>query len=157
MPSWQYSPDVLTFANDFVTRTATQVGPDEFQTVEEFDVDDGESVELGVGQDRNPTDAQGSVSGDIQDNGGSDINGRFRFVVLTPSNNVVRILASGSIDRLELTRSNGLDGYLLPRTDVEVKDPYEVGFQLRTNSGSSTYSGSNSSLDVDAITGEQVG
>jgi len=154
---WQYSADVRTFANDFATRTSTEVGPDEFSTVEVFDVPDGESVELGVGENRNPTDAQGSISGDIQDGGNSDIDGTFRMVVLNAANNVVQVLARGSIDRLELTRTNGLDGYLQPRTGAEIREPFKLGFQLQTNSGTATYSGSNSSMDVDVISGEQVG
>jgi hypothetical protein len=153
---WQYSADVRTFANDFATRTSTEVGPDEFTTVEVYDLPDGRSAELGVGRDRNPTDAQGSISGDIQDNGNADIDGSFRMVVLNAANNVVQVLARGSIDRLELTRTNGLDGYLQPMTGAEIREPYKLGFQLQTNSGTSVYSGSNSSMDVDVISGEQV-
>jgi hypothetical protein len=155
--AWQYSADVLTLDNDFATRTSTELGPDEYSTTEVYTLPDGESAELGVGEDRNPTDAQGSISGDIQDGGNSDIDGKFRFVVLNPANNVVQVLASGSIDRLELSRTNGLDGYLQPRTGVEIREPYKLGLQLRTQSGTATYSGSNSSLDVDVISGEKTG
>lgn len=155
--AWQYSADVLTLDNDFATRTSTELGPDEYSTVEVFDVPDGESVELGIGADRNPTDAQGSISGDVQDSGNADIDGKFRFVVLNPANNVVQVLASGSINRLELSRTNGLDGYLQPQTGAEIREPFKLGLQLRTQSGTATYSGSNSSLDVDVISGEKTG
>jgi hypothetical protein len=151
-----YNRDEFDLSNDFTERTNTSLGPDEFVTVEEIDVEEGESITLGVGASSNPLQAEGSASGDIQDDGNADIDGRFRFVVLNSQNNVVRSIAQGPISTIEKTRANSVDGYILPYTNVEVAEPYKIGFQLRTGSGTATYSSPNSSLEVDGYRGESM-
>ena len=153
---YQYNEEEFTFDNDFDERSSSEVGPDEFSTVEEIEVEDGESVILGLGSSRNPLQAEGSAAGDIQDDADADIDGKFRFVVLNAQNNVVARLAQGSINTLEQTRANTLDGYVFKQSNTEVREPYKVGFQLRTASGIQTYSSSNSSLKVDGLRGEEV-
>jgi len=153
----EYNGTTFSFANDFTARTASQVGPDEFVTVEEIDVEQGESVTLGKGTSQNPLQAEGAASGDIQDDGTDDIDGNYRFVVLNSQNKVIQRIDQGTINELEKTRANSIDGSILPFTDVEVAEPYKIGFQLRTNSGTATYSSANSSLDVDGVLGEASG
>jgi len=149
--------ETFSLANDFDVRTNTEVGPDEFTTVEEFNVEKGETVELGQGRSSNLLQAEGNAAGDIQSGSPSDIDGKFRFVVLNSQNNVVQPITQGTIDELEVTRSNNLDGYILPRTGIEIADPYKLGLQLKTNSGTQTYSRSNSNLDVKGVRGEEMG
>jgi len=153
----EFNSTTFTFENDFTARTNLAVGPDEFTTVEEIDVEKGESVTLGLGTSRNPLQAEGSARGDIQDDGTDDIDGNYRFVVLNSQNKVIQRIDQGTINELEKTRTNSLDGSILPFTGVEVAEPYKVGFQLRTNSGTATYDSANSSLDVDGVLGEASG
>jgi len=150
----QYNAERFTLDNDFAAKTDTTVADDEFRSVEELDVEVGESVIIGRGTSRAPLSAEGSAAGDIQDGGNSDIDGKFRFVVVNSQNNVVSRIAQGSINDLEQTRANALDGYLLPNTNIEIAEPYKLAFQLRTNSGTATYSSANSSLSVDGVRGE---
>jgi hypothetical protein len=150
----QYNAERFTLANDFSTRTDTTVTDDEFRTVEEIDVETGESVTIGRGSSRAPLSAEGSAAGDIQSSAPADIDGKFRFVVLNSQNNVVSRIVQGSINDLEQTRANALDGYLLPNTGQEIAEPYKLGLQLRTDSGTADYSSSNSSLSVDGVRGE---
>jgi len=153
----EYNATTFSLANDFAARTNTTVGPDEFTTVEELDVEKGESVTLGQGSSSNPLQAEGAISGDIQDDDPSDIDGNFRLVVLNSQNKVVGRIAQGTIDQIEKTRTNSLDGYILPFTGTEVAEPYKIGLQLRTNSGTQTYDSSNSSLSADGVLGEATG
>jgi len=153
----EYNATTFTFENDFTARTNLEVGPDEFTTVEELSVDKGESVTLGRGTSVNPLQAEGAYSGDIQDSGTGDIDGNFRVVVLNSQNKVIRRISQGTIDQLENTRANSLDGYIQPFSGIEVAEPYKVGLQLRTNSGTQTYSSSNSNLSLDGVQGETLG
>jgi len=153
----EYNATQFTFADDYTERTNTQVGPDEFTTVMVDSIEKGESATLGRGESVNPLQAEGSARGDIQDDGPSDIDGKFRFVVLNSQNKVIRRIAQGPIDEIEKTRTNSLDGYILPFSGVEVAEPYKIGFQLRTSSGTQTYDASNSNLTIDGVQGETLG
>jgi len=69
--------------------------------------------------------------------------------------------SSGSISRkgpeeLRRTRSNSVDGDILQRTDEEVYEPMQIAYQLKTASGTATYSASDSSLSVDGYRGEKL-
>jgi len=153
----EYNETTFSLENDFTARTNLNIGPDEFTTVEELDVSRGESVTIGLGGSTNPMQAEGSADGNIQNGSGGDINGNFRFVVLNSQNKVVRRVAQGTIDEIEVTRTNSVDGYILKFTGIEIAEPYKLGLQLKTNSGTSLYSSSNSSLDVSGVLGETVG
>jgi hypothetical protein len=154
---YRFNPTPLTLANDFTVRTSLQVGPDEFSTVEEIDVEEGEGVRVGQGTSANPLQAEGSIRGDIQDNGGADIDGKYRLVVLNTQNNVKDIVKQGSIDEIEQTRANSLDGDITPVSGKpEIYEPNKLGFQLKTDSGTATYSRSNSSLTIDGYLGEKL-
>lgn len=142
--------------SDFTARTNLTVGPDEFTTVEELDVEKGESVVVGQGQSSNLLQAEGAISGDIQDDVPADIDGRYRMVALNSQNNVIDIIAEGTINQIEATRANNIDGDVTPFTGKEIYEPYKLGFQLKTSSGTQTYSSGNSSLSVDGYRGERV-
>jgi len=151
-----FTSEQFTLANDFTARTQSQVGPDEFVTVEELDVEEGEGVVVGQGQSSNPLQAEGSIRGDVQDGADADIDGRYRIAVVNAQNNVVDVLTQGSIDDLEQTRANSLDGDITPFTGREIFEPFKLAFQLKTGSGTATYSSSNSSLTVDGYRGEKL-
>lgn len=151
-----FTPEQFTLATDFSERTSTQVGPDEFSTVEEFDMEQGEGFRLGQGYSSNPLQAESSIRGDIQDDGNADIDGRFRLVVLNEQNNVVDVLTQGTIDEIEDARANSIDGHITTLDDREIYEPMKIGLQLKTNTGTSTYSSSNSSLTIDGYRGETL-
>jgi hypothetical protein len=151
-----FTPEQFTLATDFTARTATTVGPDEFSTVEEIDLEQGEGFRLGQGFSSNPLQAESSVRGDIQDGSDDDIDGRFRLVVLNEQNNVVDVLTQGTINEIEETRANSIDGHITTLDDREVYEPMKVGLQLKTNSGTSTYDSGNSSLTIDGYRGETL-
>jgi hypothetical protein len=154
---YRFSPTQFTLA-DFSARTSLQVGPDEYSTVEEIDVEKGSAVVVGQGTSSNPLQAEGSIRGDIQDDGNADINGRYRMVVLNEQNNIKMdgIVAEGTIDEIEATRANSLDGDITPYTGMEIYEPDKLGLQLKTGSGTAVYSPSNSSLTVDGYRGEKL-
>jgi hypothetical protein len=151
-----FTAESFTLASDFDARTQTGVGPDEFTTVEELDVEDGAGVVVGQGTSTNPLQAEGSVRGDVQDDVPADIDGRFRLVVLNEQNNIVDVLTQGTIDEIESTRANSLDGDITPFTGKEIYEPFKLGLQLKTNSGTQTYDSGNSSLTVDGYRGEKL-
>jgi len=157
MSELSYSPDEFDL-NDFKTSTATEVGDDEFATVERLPIDKGEGVYIGQGNSSNPLQAEGSITGDPKDSGTDAIDGRYRLAVVNSQNNVVNggIIAQGKISQLRKTRANSVDGDITPFVNKEVKEPYKVGFQLRTNSGTADFSQSSSSLEIDGFRGEQL-
>jgi len=154
-----FTGEQFTLAADFDVRTSTQVGPDEFTTVEEIDVEQGEGVVIGQGSSSNPLQAEGSIRGDIQDDASADVDGRYRLAIVNPQNNVVQngVISQGTINDLEQTRANSLDGDITPYTGREIYEPFKLVLQLKTNSGTQTYSSSNSSLTLDGYRGEVLG
>jgi hypothetical protein len=153
--AYRFSPDDFD-QNDFSEATNTQIGPDDFQTVERFAPGEGSSARLGLGTSQNPLQAEGSVDANPQNSTPADIGSKYRLVVENEQNNVIDVLAQGSVARLRKTRSNSIDGDILPVTDREIYEPFKIGFQLKTASGTATYSASDSSLDVDGYRGEKL-
>lgn len=142
--------------DDFSTATSTEVGDDEFATVERLEIDKGEGYYVGAGNSTNPLQAEGSITGDPQNSTPSDLNGRYRLVVVNTQNNVVEggVLAEGKISALRKTRANSLDGDITPFVNKEVMEPYKIAFQLKLTTGTDTYSSSDSSLAIDGFLGE---
>jgi len=155
MSALDYTPDAFEL-EDFTTSTSTELGDDEFQTVERLEVEQGEGVYIGQGASSNPLQAEGAISGDIQDDGGTSLDGKYRVVVLNSQNNVVRRITQGRLAQLRKTRSNSLDGDITTFKDIEVMEPYKVGFQVKLNSGTATYDNGNSTLEVDGFSGEKL-
>lgn len=157
MAQLQYNPEVFTL-DDFATATATQAGDDEFTLVERLDVEEGEGVYVGRGTSTNPLQAEGSIDGDIQNESGNPIDGRYMIAVVNSQNNRVEngTIKRGRIDELRQTRPNSLDGDLTAFVDVEVKEPYQVGLFIRTNSGTEDYSSAKSSIQIDGFLGEAL-
>lgn len=155
MSTLEYAPDVFSLS-DFATASSTEVGDDNFSLVEIFAIEQGEGVYIGRGNSENPLQAQASVDGNLKDSGGSDITGRYKLAVLNSQNNLVDggTLVRGRISELRKTRPNSLDGDITQFVDIEVLEPYKVGLLVRTNSGTTTYSSSNSSLEIDGFLGE---
>lgn len=157
MSNLSYSPTSFDL-DDFSTATSTEVGDDEFSTVEVLEIGKGEGVYIGRGASSNPLQAEGSVDADFQDGGNADIDGKYRLVVLNSQNNVVNggIITQGKIDATEKTRANSIDGDITPFVDMEVMEPYKVGLQLKTSSGTATYDSGNSSVEIDGFQGEAL-
>jgi hypothetical protein len=157
MSALTYSPDEFDLS-DFTTATSTEVGDDEFATVERLEVEKGEGVYIGQGSSKNPLQAEGSITGDIQDGGGVQLNGKYRLVVLNSQNNVVEggKITQGKIDSLRTSRANSVDGEIQPFVDMEVMEPYKIGLQVKLDSGSATYSNANSSFAADGFSGEAM-
>lgn len=155
MTELSYSKDVFEL-DDFSTASSTAVGDDEFATVERLDIDKGEGVYIGRGTSTNPLQAEGSLRGDIQNSGSSSLNGRYRLVVLNSQNNVVNngVIARGKLSELRTTRANSLDGDITPFVNKEVLEPYQIGLQIKLNSGTDTYDSGNSSFSADGFLGE---
>lgn len=152
---YRFSPDAFD-QDDFAEATNTQIGPDDFQTVERFDIEKGTAARLGLGTSQNPLQAEGSVEADPQNSTPADIASKYRIVVENEQNNVVDILAQGTVSELRTTRTNSVDGDILPLTDREVYEPMKIAFQLKTASGTETYSASDSSLTVSGYRGEKL-
>jgi len=152
---YRFSPDKFN-QDDFSESTSTQIGPDEFRTVERFDIPEGTGVNLGLGMSQNPLQAEGAVDANPQNSGASNIGDKYRVVVENEQNNVIQILAQGSVEELRRTRANSVDGDILPRTDEEVYEPMQIAYQLKTASGTATYSASDSELSIDGYRGEKL-
>jgi hypothetical protein len=155
MSDLSYHPDSFDL-DDFTTATSTEVGDDEFETVERLEIGKGEGVYIGQGSSTNPLQAEGSITGDPDNGSDADLTGQYRLVVLNSQNNVVDILTQGKISALRKTRANSLDGDITPFIDTEVMEPYQIGYQLKLASGSDTYSSADSSLEVDGFSGEAL-
>lgn len=157
MSRLSYSPDEFDLS-DFTTASSTEVGDDEFQTVERLEVEKGEGVYIGQGSTTNPLQAEGSIEGDIQNDGSTSLNGEYRLVVLNSQNNMVPggIIARGRLSALRQSRANSLDGDITPFKDKEVMEPYSVGLQIRLDSGTDTYSNTNSTFSADGYSGEAI-
>lgn len=157
MPALNYSPDEFDLS-DFEAAAATQVGPEEFTTVERMEIDKGEGVYIGQGSSSNPLQAEGSITGDPQDSTPAAISGRYRLVVINSQNNVVEggILAQGKLSQLRKTRANSVDGDITPFVNKEVLEPYKIALQLKTDSGTVTYDSAQSSFAADGFLGEAL-
>jgi len=155
MSELNYSPDEFDLAS-FTTATSTAVGDDEYATVERLEVEQGEGVYIGQGQSKNPLQAEGSIEGDIKNDGDSSLNGKYRLVVLNSQNNVVGRITQGRLSALRKTRTNSLDGDITTFQDIEVMEPYKVGLQVKLSSGSDTYDNANSTFEADGFSGEKL-
>jgi len=155
MSSLNYSPDEFDL-DDFTTSTSTELGDDEFQTVERLEIDKGEGAYIGQGNSTNPLQAEGSIEGDPQNDTPEDLNGQYRLVVLNSQNNVVQIITQGKVSALRRERANSIDGDITPFKNIEVLEPYKIGFQIKLKSGTDTYSSADSSLNVDGFSGEAL-
>jgi len=153
---YRFSPSTFDLS-DFATATSTEVADDSFTTVERLDVSQGEAYVVGRGASTNLLQAEGSISGDIQDGGGSDIDGRYRVVIENPQNNLVAVVAEGTINEIEKTRANNIDGDVTAFTGDEVYEPFQLALQLKTQSGTQTYDSGNTSLSIDGYRGEVLG
>lgn len=155
MSELQYHADEIDL-DDFTELSDTNVGEDEFATVEVVEVEKGEGYFIGQGQSTNPLQAEGSITGDPQNSTPAALNGQYRLVVLNSQNNVVNggVLAQGKMSELRTTRPNSLDGDITPLVEKEVMEPYKIGFQLKLTSGTDQYSSSDSSLAIDGYKGE---
>ena len=144
--------------DDFEAATATQIGDDEFQTVERLPVEEGEGVYVGKGSSSNPLQAEGSAKGEMQDDGDAQMEGKYRLVVLNSQNNIPNggIITTGRISELRTDRANSVDGDITTFQDIEVREPYKLGLQLKTKSGTATYSSANSTFEVDGFLGEAL-
>jgi hypothetical protein len=144
--------------DDFEASTSTEVGDDEFTTVERLPVEEGEGVYVGKGRSENPLQAEGSAEGNIKDDGDAEVNGKYRLVVLNSQNNIPTggIITTGRISQLRRDRANSVDGDITTFQDIEVREPYKLGLQLKTKSGTATYSSSNSTFEVDGFLGEAL-
>lgn len=158
MSKVNWTPDTFDLS-DFTTATSTEVGPDEFSTVESIDIEKGEGFAFGQGTSRNPLQAEGSVTGDINDGVPAAITGKWRLEVVNSQNNPVEggVIAQGRLSDLEVTRSSGPDGVILPYTDQEIHEPYKVALRIKTDSGTATYSSADSSFAADGFAGEVLG
>jgi len=157
MSELSYSPTAFDLS-DFETATSTEVGDDEYATVERLEIEKGEGAYIGKGSSSNPLQAEGSIEGDPQNDTPADLDGRYRLVVLNSQNNVVDggILAQGKISALRRDRANSIDGDITPFVNKEVLEPYKIGFQLKLDSGTDTYSSADSTLEVDGFQGEAL-
>jgi len=152
---YRFSPDVAN-QDDFEEATSTQIGAGEFRTVSRFAPNEGEAFVVGQGTSSNPLQAEGSVEADPQNSGGSAIGDKYRLVAVNEANNIVDVLAQGSVSELRSTSANSLDGDVTPFTGTEVYNPFRIAFQLQTASGTADYDQSNSSLAVDGYRGEKL-
>jgi len=86
------------------------------------------------------------------------VEGKYRLVVLNSQNNIPTggIITTGRISELRTDRANSVDGDITTFVDKEVMEPYKVGLQLKTKSGTATYSSANSSFEVDGFLGEAL-
>ncbi len=158
MSELSYSPTAFDLS-DFETATSTEVGDDEYATVERLEIEKGEGAYIGKGSSSNPLQAEGSIEGDPQNDTPADLDGRYRLVVLNSQNNVVDggILAQGKISALRRSRANSIDGDITPvRQQRRCSSPTRSGFQLKLDSGTDTYSSADSTLEIDGFQGEAL-
>lgn len=153
--AYRFSPDVAN-QDDFDVAASTQIGADEFATVSRFAPNEGEAFVVGQGSSSNPLQAEGSIEADPQNSGGTAIGDKYRVVAVNEANNIVDVLAQGSVSELRSSRANSLDGDITPFTDTEIYNPFRIAFQLKTASGTATYDQGNSSLSVDGYRGEKL-
>lgn len=157
MAELSYSPDVFDLS-DFQTASATEVGDESFKQVERLTVETFEGIYVGRGTSTNPLQAEGSIRGDIQNGGGSSINGRYKLAVVNSQNNQVQggVLARGRLSELRTTRPNSLDGDIQPFVDKEVREDYKIALLIQVDSGTETYDSSNSTFEFDGFLGEAL-
>jgi hypothetical protein len=155
MADVQYFEDTFSLS-DFTTATDLSVADDEFRTVERLEVDKGEVVIPGQGQARNQTDAVGRIFADIKNGGNSAISGKVRLVALNSQNRVVHTYYQAQISTVSVGASTRSDRRPFPRKRVRLAEPYKLAIQVKTASGTDTYSDSNSTVEFDGFRGEAI-
>lgn len=151
----QYFEETFSL-DDFATVTDTTVTDDEFRTVETLDVDKGEGVVAGQGQARDQTDAVGRIFLDIQNSTPAAISGKVRLVALNSQNRVVTVIYQSQISSVSVGSGNRADRRPFPVKKPELREPYKLGIQVQTASGTDTYSSGDSTVEIDGYRAEKV-
>jgi hypothetical protein len=149
--------------DDFTETSDPTAVDDDFRTVATWTLDEGEGAAFGIGNSRNPDRAEGYLYFDPQTSTPSDINGRCRFVVLNAANDVVGTISRHRIEQLrsgDATASGRKNRTPYPYQNINADggevvggNGYKIGIQIKTASGSSTFSKSDSTLIAEGYRG----
>lgn len=115
--------------------------PHDWNQVFVLHIEDGEAFIMGIGDSRNPLQAEGYVAAHLMDDTATTANqiyGKWRLAVRTKNNRAhVETLASGSLNRIDSRDSNNnpkpdKDLKPLPRTDSEwTTKEYIISFEVK--------------------------
>lgn len=152
--------ETLYTIDDFSARSNLNVGPDEFKTVEELDVDKGEVVYLGQGAKEDQEDAIGRLYADIKQGANSNFIGAVRIAMVNSQNEVVRVYSQHTASTIRVganTRSDRRPYALkFPSRPKGIAEPYKLAIQLKTQSGTVTYDDGNTALELDGYLGQAM-
>lgn len=152
----------------FTESTDANVHEDGFRTVATWDLEDGEGVAFGDGTSKNPDKAEAYIHLDAMDSSTTPValNGQARLVVLNSAGEKVPggTIYQNRLSRLRngdpSTNDRGKWGVPFPyqairggKGEVLGKGGYQIGIQLKLDSGSETFSLANSEMTAEGWTG----
>lgn len=149
---------------DFEQYDATENDMD-FNLFAFIDMERGQAESFGKGYDSTPLNAEGRIALEIQDDAGNVVGGRVRLALLTPQNEVIRIINEWDLEELAPPASGDRgDRYPFPIQEVTQdgsrvykSSPYKIGMLVQTDgSGSGTLSLDNCTLKADGSRAERT-
>lgn len=158
-----FSPDRHTLAefSDFADATAVS---DDFRTVTTWELDRKEGVSFGRGNSENPDRAEAYFYFDAQNTTPAAIAGSYRLVILNAANEVVAVVDRGRLEEVRKgdpsTDTRGDWGKPMKYRSIrggvgEVLggQGHKVALQIETDSGTETFSTSDSELVAEGYGG----
>jgi len=130
-----------------------------------LDMERGQAESFGKGYDSTPLNAEGRIAMEVQDDAGNVVGGRARLALLTPQNEVIRIINEWDLEELAPPASGDRgDRYPFPIQEVTQdgsrvykSSPYKIGMLVQSDgSGSGTLSLANSTLKADGSRAERT-
>lgn len=155
MPEFEYFPEVYDLS-DFSEASDLSLTNDEFRTVERLDAPKGEAVAPGQGQDASPEGARGRIYIDAQNSTPANIDGTIRLVVLNSQNRVVKVVYQNKASVLRDGSSDRTKRAPFTFRGVDIREPYKFAIQMKTESGTDTWSSADSAAEIDGFRGEAV-
>lgn len=168
---YTFAPDTFK-VTDFTEMNDASVNDDEFSTVAEMDLRRGEGAALGRGDSEIPEYAEGfqyvdaRSANDADADGNPDkLSGRVQYVVLNPNNRVVDTIWRGRLSELRVGQADSDRNsrqpfsYKTPATKSEGEiygEEYSIGIQIELDSGTDTFSLSDSVLKIEGYSGEKL-
>lgn len=166
---YEFTEDVETLTG-WSTHNGANVGSDGFTTVAKRRLEDFEGIAFGRGQSQNPERAEGFFYFDAQNSTPAALSGQYEIVILNAADEKLATVKRGRLseartgDPVQLGGSDNRGDYGVPfkyqklrrgRGEV-IGDDYKVGIRLQLDSGTDTFSVSDSDLLAEGFSGRKI-
>jgi len=150
---------------DYDQHGGGQAHSDGFSLVAKRALASWEGIAFGRGESENPDRAEGYLYFDAVDDGSTDMTGQYELVVLNGADEKLATIARGPIDEARegdpSTDPRGDWGIPFPYVALRrgrgevMGDDYKIGVRVNLDSGTGTFSPSNSTLRAEGYSGRK--